>query len=91
MESGTLDGILAIGARGVICLDRLRLGLILHTSPERFLKSKEYFDENCTTMLDYLRWYNLLDCRLLCHAIEKYAKGFLDEWDTNVHEFKSVS
>ena len=91
MEPNTLDGIVGIRNGTLICMDRSALGRILHTSPERYLKSKEYFEENCSTMLDFLRWYNLLDCRLLCKAIEKYAKGFLDEWQTNVHEFMSVS
>ena len=42
-------------------------------------------------MLEFLRWYNLLDCHLLTESIKKYSDGFLDNWGTNIHEFKSVS
>ena len=64
---------------------------MLHTSPSRYLKSLEHFDDECTNMIQFLRWYNLLDCHLLCEAIAKYSRGFVEEWDTNVHDFKSVS
>ena len=42
-------------------------------------------------MLEFLRWYNLLDCQVLTKAIEKYARGFLEVWTINIHHFKSVS
>ena len=37
----------------------------------------------------FLNW-NLDDCRVLRAAIEKYAKGFLDQWNVNVHRFMSL-
>ena len=55
------------------------------------VESIEYFESNCSTMLEFLRWYNLLDCHLLLKAIEKYANGYLQDWETNIHNFKSVS
>ena len=99
MKPGLLDGVVAIRRAMVggeiktdlLCQDHNELRRILHTSPVRFLRSREYFDENCSTMLEFLRWYNLLDCRVLEKAITKYADGFLTQWQTNVHEFKSVS
>ena len=62
----------------------------LHTSPKRYFLSKEKFDLDCRNMLDFIRWYNLLDCHLLAKAIESYAQGFRDAWRVNVHDFKSV-
>ena len=99
MESGILDEVVEIRRAVVdgeleaefLCRDRVKLRRILHTSPVRFLRSRDYFEKNCTTMLEFLRWYNLLDCRVLEKAITKYADGFLTQWQTNVHEFMSVS
>ena len=64
---------------------------VLHTSPNAYIQSRNYFESECQNMLDFIRWYNLLDCHLLVKSIEVYAASFLEEWDTNVHEFKSVS
>ena len=72
-------------------LNRHALTKALHTSPNAFVQSKEYFQANCLNMLDFLEWYNLLDCQLLVKSIEIYASCFLEEWNTNVHDFKSVS
>ena len=30
------------------------------------------------------------DCRLLVASIENYAEGFLTQWNTNIHKFKSL-
>ena len=62
----------------------------LHSSPKCYAASKRYFDANCVSMLDFLEWYNMLDCRLLSASIENYTQGFLDEWGVNVHEFISL-
>ena len=72
-------------------LDKNGLAKLLHTSPECYLESKMYFNENCYNMLDFLKWYNILDCKLLSEAIQRYAQGFLSDWKTNIHMFKSVS
>ena len=91
MAPGQLAGVVEISPDSFDCHDRSELRRILHTSPVRYLKSKDYFENHCSTMMEFLRWYNLLDCELLVQAITKYADGFLTEWQTNVHEFKSVS
>ena len=35
----------------------------LHTSPNAYEEAKIFFETYCQTMLDFLRHYNLLDCR----------------------------
>ena len=35
----------------------------LHTSPNTYEEAKKFFGTYCQTMLDFLRHYNLLDCR----------------------------
>ena len=35
----------------------------LHTSPSAYEEAKLFFGTYCQTMLDFLRHYNLLDCR----------------------------
>ena len=87
----TLDSLIRIQNDEVYVSDQSNLSRFLHTCPTRFRISKEYFEANCSTMLEFLRWYNLLDCHVLCQAIEKYADGFLTDWRTNIHGFKSVS
>ena len=90
-EECTLDSLIRIENGNLVASDSKGLARLLHTCPSRFLLSSEYFENNCSTMLDFIRWYNLLDCHLLCQAIEKYAAGFLDDWNTNIHSFRSVS
>ena len=72
-------------------LNKSEFARILHTSPAQYRAALKYFEEKCTNMLEFLRWYNLLDCHLLTESIKKYSAGFLDNWGTNIHEFKSVS
>ena len=36
------------------------------------------------------RFYNLIDTRLLTEGIKRYAKGFWEAWETNVHTFQSL-
>ena len=89
-EPFTLERLIRIERIEVTVIDKRALAALLHTCPSRFLLSKKYFDESCTTMLEFLRWYNLLDCHLLSRAIKIFGEGFL-KWQTNVHSFKSVS
>ena len=62
----------------------------LHTSPSKYESSKIQFQTQCTNMLDYLKEYNLNDCRLLCSSIIKYAEGFLQQWNVNIHQSMSL-
>jgi len=58
--------------------------------PEKYLYSKKYFAESCTNMMDYLAEYNILDCRILLKSILAHAKGFLDDYQVNVHQSLSL-
>ena len=90
-DIGTFLSMVEIRDQMLVILDEAKLHQFLHTSPKKFLLSKDYFERNCTTMLEYLRWYNLLDCHLLAESIRRYADGFLEVWKINIHRFKSVS
>ena len=90
LEPFSLENLIRIEHKKMIIIDNRALSTLLHTCPSRFQLSRKYFEESCSTMLEFLRWYNLLDCHLLCKAIEIFAEGFL-KWNTNVHSFKSVS
>ena len=85
-----LKDVFSVSQGKVIVEDSCKLSDCLETSPTRFAASKWYFEENCVTMLDFLEWYNLIDCKLLSASIEKYAEGFLQSWNVNVHEFISL-
>ena len=63
---------------------------ILHTSPKKYFESRIIFDENCFTMADYLREYNLNDCRLLADCIKRYSEGFYNSWNINIHHYMSL-
>ena len=41
----------------VTFLDETGLAKKLHTCPEKFLNSKAYFEQNCSNMLEYLRFF----------------------------------
>ena len=82
---------IAVKNNELIIKNREKLGEFLHTSPKKYFLSKKKFEDDCENMLEFLRWYNIVDCRLLTECIKKYAKGFRDEWNINIHLFKSVS
>ena len=63
---------------------------LLHTSPRKYFISKESFEENCSTMADYLKIYNMNDVVLLVECIKSYAQGFFETWDVNIHEQMSL-
>ena len=63
---------------------------LLHTSPKKYLNSKQIFDEKCTSMAEYLKMYNLNDVILLEECVKTYAKGFYDTWGVNIHEEMSL-
>ena len=64
---------------------------MLNTSPKKYFESKNIFElEGCRSMADYLRLYNLNDVILLDKCIKKYAKGFYDSWQVNIHEKMSL-
>lgn len=44
----------------------------VHTSPKKYELSKHQFKHTCFTMLDYLREYNLMDCRKLFNFKKKF-------------------
>ena len=90
LENLSLEFLIRIENGEVVVIDKLTLSKTLHTSLKKFLRSKAEF-EKCLTMLEFLRWYNLLDCDLLYRAIKNFAAGFLKDWNTNIHRFKSVS
>ena len=90
LEKFSLESLARIQNERVVVTDKIAMSKVLHTSLRKFLRSKAEF-EKCLTMLDFLRWYNLLDCELLYRAIKNFAAGFLKDWNTNIHRFKSVS
>ena len=90
MEQNSLEFLVRIEKGAIFVIDQTSLAGLLHTDLKKFLRSKKQF-ETCVTMLDFIRWYNLLDCDLLCRAIKNFAAGFLQDWNTNIHQFKSVS
>ena len=90
MKKSTLERLVRIENEAISITERNELMNVLHTSVEKFLRSKREFDK-CSTMLEFFRWYNALDCQLLCFAIKNFAAGFLEDWQTNIHRFKSVS
>ena len=90
MKKSSLQQLVRIDNGRIFISNRQELMDVLHTSVGKFLRSKREFDK-CSTMLEFLRWYNALDCQLLCFAIKNFAAGFLDDWQTNIHRFKSVS
>ena len=89
-DEKTFCEFVSIENQTITIINRDKLSEFLHTSPEKFLASKEKFEADCENMLEFLRWYNLVDCRLLTESIKKYAKGFLEEWGINIHLYKSV-
>jgi len=58
--------------------------------PEKYLSSKQYFSQSCRHMLDYLSEYNLLDCRILLTSILSHARGFLEDYQVDVHQSLSL-
>ena len=49
----------------------------LHLCPDKYEVSKNAFNLHFDNMLEFLKDYNMNDCRLLCEGIEKYSNGFL--------------
>ena len=66
------------------------LSNLLNSCPLKYFKSKTIFDNECATMSDYLRSYNLNDCILLTECIKTYAAGYFDTWKVNIHEKMSL-
>ena len=91
VNEGFFQNLVEIRNLQLVILNKPGLLQILHTSPARYVASHEYYERNCTNMLEFLAWYNILDCKLLADAIERYADGFLTDWKTNIHQFMSVS
>ena len=88
--TGFLRDTFTVLAQNVIIDDSSKIVTLLHTSPNKYAASKDYFDSNCINMLDYLEFYNSLDCELLIQSIEKYTEGFISLWNVNVHDFISL-
>ena len=63
---------------------------LLHTSPKKFYESKQIFDNQCETMADYLKNYNLNDVILLEVCITSYAEHFYKTWGVNIHNKMSL-
>ncbi|CAG5111063.1 Oidioi.mRNA.OKI2018_I69.chr2.g5399.t1.cds [Oikopleura dioica] len=64
--------------------------MFFHTSIDKYTASREYFDDKCKSMVDFLKEYNLLDCRLLLKSINAYAEGFLQEYGIDIHKKLSL-
>ena len=85
-----LEHVFEIEGYNCALLDGKILEPELVTSPQAYFNSRSYFRDNCLTMLDYLRHYNMLDVKVLVAAIEKYNDGFLTQWGVNVHDYISL-
>ena len=88
--TGFLRNAFSFSNERVLVEDSSELLCHLHTSPSRYAASLDYFRTRCVNMINYLEYYNMLDCKLLILSIEKYAEGFLAEWGINVHECISL-
>lgn len=61
-----------------------------HLCPAKYLDSADYFIENCENMIDYLREYNLVDCRILSDAVKNHCEGFSKDFGVDLHKRLSL-
>lgn len=61
-----------------------------HLCPEKYLESIHFYRTMCSTMIDFLKEYNLKDCRILAQAIKKHWQGFKEDFDVDLHKKLSL-
>ena len=59
----------------------------LLVSPLAYEQSRLLFDQKCSSMVEYLKFYNLLDTQILLQSIQTYAEGFMD-WNLDIYQLR---